>query len=53
MKVKMTEDDIKCAHESCVCLKMQNSEYCCESCENAVDSDVTGVTCECGHAGCS
>lgn len=48
----MTKDENKCAHEACVCMKRQDSDYCSDYCENAVDSDVTGIACECGHAEC-
>jgi hypothetical protein len=48
----MAEDN-KCAHEGCICQKMQDSDYCSAFCENAEASGVTTIQCECGHPGCS
>lgn len=46
-------DSTKCAHEGCVCPTMEDSDYCSAFCENADDSDVVEIQCECGHPGCA
>lgn len=46
-------DDKKCAHESCVCMVRGDDEYCSEICKEAGEQDLTEISCDCGHAGCS
>ena len=45
-------DTNKCAHAGCACPTRDDSEYCSAVCENAEDSDIIGIRCECGHPGC-
>ena len=41
----------KCAHEACQCIAPEGKKYCSTYCEDA--KDITELTCECGHAGCT
>ncbi len=45
-------EQIKCAHQTCACPAMEDSDYCGSFCENADDSDIVEIGCECGHPGC-
>lgn len=46
-------DDNKCAREGCSCPTVEDSTYCSAFCENAEDSGVVALQCECDHPGCS
>lgn len=46
------EDDNKCAHEACVCMVIDDEEYCSEHCEDAADQDIIEISCDCGHSAC-
>ncbi len=39
-----------CAHRACQCTAPHGENYCGPYCRNA--SDLTEVTCGCGHRGC-
>lgn len=49
----MANMEEKCAHEMCNCPRANDSDYCSQQCEDAADTDITGIMCECGHAGCA
>ena len=42
----------KCAHELCNCRADKDSNYCSPYCENAADSGVTEIKCDCRHPAC-
>lgn len=43
----------KCAHDFCNCAVQEDAEYCSPQCETAAEQDMTGIKCDCGHAGCA
>jgi hypothetical protein len=45
-------DDNKCAHDACVCMVTDDSDYCSEHCEDADDQDLVEISCDCGHPAC-
>ncbi len=47
------ERDDKCDHEMCNCRAAEDSDYCSEYCENAVDTGVIEIKCGCQHPACS
>ncbi len=49
----MANNEDKCAHEMCNCPRAGDSDYCSQQCEDAADTDITGIMCECGHPGCA
>ena len=42
----------KCAHNMCACAVSGDQEYCSDHCEDAADTDMTEINCDCGHPGC-
>ncbi|HLM03060.1 MAG TPA: hypothetical protein VK400_18560 [Pyrinomonadaceae bacterium] len=49
----MANTEEKCAQELCRCPRANDSDYCSQQCEDAAGADITGIMCECGHAGCA
>ena len=49
----MANTEEKCAHEMCSCPRASDSDYCSQRCSDAANADITGIICECGHAGCA
>ena len=45
-------NDNVCAHKMCNCMVNNDTEYCSEHCEDAVDQDMTEIKCDCGHPTC-
>jgi|GEM_PF-1205547 len=41
-----------CASETCDCPVSKDEEYCSPSCRAAGESNLAGITCECGHPSC-
>lgn len=49
----MADNDNKCGHDICLCAVTDDAEYCSQHCEDAADQDLTEISCDCGHPGCS
>lgn len=49
----MADENNRCAHDGCACAVRDGEEYCSPQCEAAGEGEVTGIACDCGHAGCS
>ena len=45
-------DNNKCAHDICECPRSNDSDYCSQHCQDAVDQDITEIRCDCKHSGC-
>jgi hypothetical protein len=43
-------DTTQCARPACNCIRGEGKKYCSEVCADA--SDVTELTCQCGHVAC-
>ena len=48
----MADNNQECAHDNCACVAAADSKYCSEMCEEAADTKVTTIFCDCGHPGC-
>ncbi len=46
-------EDIKCGHNICNCVVVDEAQYCSESCQEANSNDATDEPCDCGCAGCT
>lgn len=49
----MANTQEKCSQELCNCPRANDSDYCSQQCSDAAGADITGIMCECGHAGCA
>lgn len=45
-------DGVNCKHEACSCPVTEEGAFCSDHCREAVEQDITEISCDCGHASC-